>query len=220
MEQEEALIQQHRRLVFSIVNQFKWAIRRGQAEYENLVSEGTIGLIKAIRGYDPEQYGTTFASYATPYVRGSIQNYLTRKAPFMKVHRPTYALGGMILRKQLSDASPFEISHALDCTPQEAQDALRYIRESVVVSLENPIDDDGNTVLERVGQMTDFSQADMAEFLESLKPRQRDIVQLRMEGFSQQEIADTLHLSQMTVCRTLQKVGTKLQAFWGFQIAR
>jgi RNA polymerase sigma factor (sigma-70 family) len=217
---EEEVIKQHERMIFSVVNQFKWAVLRGDVAYEDLVSEATIGLIKAIRRYDPEQYNTRFSTFAIPYMRGAIQIFLTRRVPILKVRRPVYELTGRILKRKLKDASPFEISHALHCTPQEAQNALRYLRESEVSSLQKPIDEDGNTVMDCFGRTADFTEIEVTEFIATLNPKQRQVVELRLEGRTQMEIADVIRVSQMQVCRILQQIGGKLQLFWGLQMAR
>lgn len=219
VQQEEALIQQHRGLIFSVVNRFVWAVRKGETDYEDLVSEATIGMIKAVRRYDPG-LGTQFTTFAVTYMKGEIRNYLTRRMPLIKIHRPTYELAGHILRRKLKDDSPFEISQVLNCTPQEAQNALRYIRESRISSLEKPIDEDGNTVMDCFGQLDDQSDIDVDEFLNGLNQRQRRIVQLRMQGKTQHEIGELFGISQIQISRILRQIGEKLQAFWGFPIAR
>jgi RNA polymerase sigma factor (sigma-70 family) len=219
VQQEEALIQQHRRLLLSVVNRFKWAVHKGETAYEDLVSEATIGMIKAIRGYNPAQ-GAQFTTFAVAYMQGEIRNYLSRRVPIIKIHRPTYELAGHILRRELTDESPFEISQALNCSPQAAHGALKYIRESKVSSVEKPIDENGNTIMDCLGRNDDVSELDVAEFMNSLNPRFRQVVELRLAGKSQSDIGERFGISQTQVCRILSDIGAKLQAFWGFQIAR
>ncbi len=220
MDQEMALIQQYQRLVFSIANQYKWAVLRGQVDYEDLVSEGTIGLIKAIRRYDPAQFNTQFQSFASPYVRGYIQNYLARKAPLIKIHRPKYELGGRILQKKLLGAPLDEIAGELNCSAEDASKALQYIQASNLYTLDSPLSEEGDSISQYVGEDTDFSGAAVAEFLATLSPLYRIVVCLRMDGLSQMEIAKQLNVSQMTVNRILKKIGIKLQAAWNLKIAK
>jgi RNA polymerase sigma factor for flagellar operon FliA len=51
--------------------------RRGTRgiEVDELVSAGTVGLVQALEGYDPER-GQAFSSYAMPRIRGAIQDEL------------------------------------------------------------------------------------------------------------------------------------------------
>ena len=44
-------------------------------ELEDLIQIGSIGLIKAIRGFDTE-YGTQFSTYAVPLIIGEIKKHL------------------------------------------------------------------------------------------------------------------------------------------------
>ena len=53
----------------------------------DLKQEGSIGLLKAIEGFNPA-LGMKFSSYAVPKIRGEILHYLRDRAPLMRVPRP------------------------------------------------------------------------------------------------------------------------------------
>jgi len=55
----ETLLQQHRRLVHAVIKR-QWA---GSVVYADLEQAGSLGLWRAIMGYDPAQ-GWTFSTYA------------------------------------------------------------------------------------------------------------------------------------------------------------
>jgi RNA polymerase primary sigma factor len=52
--------------------------------HDDLVQEGSIGLLEAIRGYDPGR-GTTFESYARFHIRRSTRNALTEQARLIRL---------------------------------------------------------------------------------------------------------------------------------------
>jgi RNA polymerase sigma-32 factor len=66
----DRLLSCHFRLVASVARGYK---RHGLA-FEDLVSEGMLGLVEAARRFDPER-GVRFASYATWWIRANIRKY-------------------------------------------------------------------------------------------------------------------------------------------------
>ena len=68
---EDELVRANLALVRSIAVRF---LGRGQ-DLEDLVQIGCMGLLKAVRGYDPS-YGTAFSTYAVPLISGEIKRFL------------------------------------------------------------------------------------------------------------------------------------------------
>ncbi|MGC9490014.1 MAG: sigma-70 family RNA polymerase sigma factor [Thermovirgaceae bacterium] len=78
-EARDRLILLHRPLVFWIAGKF----RVSPQQYQDLVQEGMIALIKAVDRFDPDRQ-TRFATYGYYRIRGQMANYLQRveaKAP-------------------------------------------------------------------------------------------------------------------------------------------
>jgi RNA polymerase sigma factor (sigma-70 family) len=71
-----AVINQYTPLVHKLVN--KYAFMAPKHSREDLVQEGFIGLVKAIRKYDPER-PTCFMTVAFPSVRGAVQSLARRE---------------------------------------------------------------------------------------------------------------------------------------------
>lgn len=66
----DQLVKQNMKLVRRIAHKLR-------EDDEDIVSEGTIGLIKAIDRYDSTR-GLKFSTYAYPYIRGAILDYFNR----------------------------------------------------------------------------------------------------------------------------------------------
>jgi len=67
---EERLVTAHIRFVFAIADQFT----RYGVSFDELVSEGVLGLMEAVRRFDPEN-GARLASYAAWWIRALLRRY-------------------------------------------------------------------------------------------------------------------------------------------------
>jgi RNA polymerase sigma factor (sigma-70 family) len=67
---------------------------------DDLVSEGTTGLIKAVSKFDPDN-GARFATYATWWVRHAVLRALCNQARLIRL--PTHAIGRMARIRQVFD---------------------------------------------------------------------------------------------------------------------
>ena len=70
---KEELITQNMGYVVTLARQYKSDI----LSIDDLVSEGSIGLMKAAEKYDPER-GKPFVTFAAPYIRSSIETAISR----------------------------------------------------------------------------------------------------------------------------------------------
>ena len=86
----EEIVKRNAGLVSSIACRF---IGRG-TEYEDLVALGNLGLLKAIRSFDPAR-GCALSTYAVPLIFGEIRRFLRDDGP-MKVSRTQKRLGAML----------------------------------------------------------------------------------------------------------------------------
>ena len=67
----EELVALNEALIYSIAGRFK---DRG-ADMSDLLESGTMGLVKAIRTFDPDR-GFAFSTYAVPLIFGEIRRFL------------------------------------------------------------------------------------------------------------------------------------------------
>jgi RNA polymerase sigma-B factor len=58
----------------SLVKRLCWRFHSSGEPQEDLIQAGTIGLIKAIKKFDPE-LGDSFISFVVPVIVGEIKNY-------------------------------------------------------------------------------------------------------------------------------------------------
>lgn len=71
----EAILRSNRNLVYMVAKRF---LKTG-LPIDDIMSTGNIGLIKAIRGFDPER-GNKFSTYAVPLIKSEVKYELCRRA--------------------------------------------------------------------------------------------------------------------------------------------
>ncbi len=83
-------------------------------------------------------------------------------------------------------------------------------RSVVAVSLEAASSDDQTSIDVPDSLSTEQFESSLREAIESLRPAEQEVVHLRVQGFSVEEIGDRLQRSCRTIERTLQSIRAKL----------
>ncbi len=194
VEAAHRLVLSHLRLVAKIASGY-----RGYGlPYSELVSEGNIGLLQAVRRFDPER-GFRLATYAMWWIRAAIQDYVLRSWSLVKIGT-TSAQKKLFfnlrkLRQQMraldsNQITADEIGKIASTLEVEAKDVeMMHARlSSRDLSLQTPVGDDGDAWQEWIADEEEdhekmildqeesrYRRAVLADALETLKPRERDI---------------------------------------------
>ncbi|MFJ9610638.1 SigB/SigF/SigG family RNA polymerase sigma factor [Kitasatospora sp. NPDC101176] len=193
--------------------------RHRPEDMDDILQVGTIGLIKAVDGYDPQR-GVEFVTYAIPTIAGEIKRFFRDTSWPVRVPRSmqelylTVARGSDRLEQELGRLPrPEEIAEDLHLTVEEATEGLvagRVYRPNSLDALrDQDTDESGSALLDRLGacdpgiELADFRTA-VRPLLEHLPEREQTVLKLRFwDGWTQSQIAERIGVSQMHVSRLL-----------------
>ncbi len=169
------LVLSHLRLVVSIARQY---LGYG-LPHADLIQEGNVGLMKAVKRFDPER-GVRLVSFAIHWVKAEIHEYILKNWRLVKV-ATTKAQRKLFfnLRSMKRDAHALtpdqvtEIAQSLNVRPEDvAEMEVRLSGQDM--ALEGRASDDGETDFAPIAYLSDDGQMEPTRVLES---RERDSLQ-------------------------------------------
>ncbi len=205
---ENEMVEQNMGLVYSIVKRFSG---RG-CETEDLIQIGAIGLIKAVKKFDPA-FNVKFSTYAVPMIAGEIKRFM-RDDGAVKISRALKesAMKGWraeeTLRRRL-DREPTlsEISAECGISADELSEAFEAAAPpgSLYDSVYNNGEKEIRLVDTLAGEGIEDSVVNkvmLDSVLAFLKPREKQVLILRyFKGKTQTEIASIIGVSQVQISR-------------------
>ena len=208
----EAIIEENMGLVRSIALRFR---DRG-TDYEDLVQIGIIGMMKAVRSFDPGRE-VVFSTYAVPLIMGEIKRHLRDDGPVKvsRVYKKLSAELGRARNKILTDEgrepSISELAQICGISVEDAAVALETVNP--IASLSETFGEDEKLTLESQLASTDREIErlnDKIALSQAIRRLPRDwqkIITLRYyRNLTQQQVANILGLSQVKVSREEKKI--------------
>jgi len=101
------LVTNNQALVTFIVNKYYSSKKEHKKYREDLLQEGTIGLLSAIDGFNVE-LGFKFSTYATWWIRQAVNNYLINVEPLIHVPSHVRTQHNKIIRKLKEENRSFQ----------------------------------------------------------------------------------------------------------------
>lgn len=201
----------------------------GQVELDDLISSGTVGLMSAIKSFDPER-DVKFETYCLPRIRGAMldelrsMDWVPRLARFrhQKLAQAVQALEATTGFKP-TDA---EIATELRIPMKEVRHMQSDSTIIAQISLDHPANDAtdwdcrlGDTLPSRREDTPErqASWRDMREWIQrDLSPGERLVIVLYYyEGMTMREVGATLHLTESRISQMHSELLVRLRAKFG-----
>ena len=221
------LVRSNLRYVVSVANRYKGL----GLSLEDLINEGNIGLIHAIRRFDPDR-GVKLITYAVWWIRQSIMHSIAdqtgtvrlpiKQAGLMHKISSTYRT----LRQELGrEATTEELAERLQVKMGDIENVMRVYR--TYLSLDAPISEGGETSYLDMLEEKDAVSAeenlfqhsmedDIDELLRDLEPREKEIIRMRFgfdgDPMTLEEIGRKIGLSRERIRQIEKKVIRRFRA--------
>ncbi len=202
-------------LVHSIVKRF---LGRG-TEYDDLFQIGCIGLVNAIRRFNPD-LGFAFSTYATALIMGEIRRFL-RDDGIIKVSRHLKEISfkantyiKIFTDKNGREPTLSELSTLSGIPTEEIASAFDAVRPPHSIYKEN---DNGQTIADTYSSESDIAEEAacrtlLKQILKGLPLREQKIIVYRyFKDKTQNETAHLLGISQVQVSRIEKKLLEKIR---------
>ncbi len=210
---KETLILENNNLIKSIVRRY---LNKG-VEYDDLYQLASIGLLKAISGFD-ESFNVRFSTYAVPLIAGEIKRFM-RDDGSIKVSRAIKSAA-----KQINAfVEKYSAEHGAQPTVKQISEEFNMPESEVVftmgssrmpVSIYNQSDykdEKGQELLEKLPvedrQEEIIESLQLKTEIDKLPERDRKVIILRyFRDMTQSEVATMLGVSQVQVSRIENKI--------------
>ncbi|GAB1475955.1 SigB/SigF/SigG family RNA polymerase sigma factor [Bacillota bacterium] len=197
-------------------------------DYDDLYQIGSMALLFAVERFDPAK-GFEFTSFATPTIIGEIKRYFRDKGWAIKVPRKWKEISAKLpLAKdalvQKLGRVPLvsELAEYLEVTEEDVLEAMESGQAYGTFSLQQTFDDGGNegeapiferyTAREESGYVNFEDSEVIKTVLSKLNDQERKVFKMRFfADKTQQQIADEIGVSQMTVSRLEKKLRHKFR---------
>ncbi len=216
---ENIMVEENMGLVYSIVRRFT---NRGY-DVEDLTQIGAIGLIKAVKKFNPE-FNVQFSTYAVPMITGEIKRFL-RDDGAIKISRSLKenAIKGWrceeLLRRRLNrQPTVKEISEECGIEAESLVEAFEAATppESIYESIYDNGEKEIHLLDTIVGDEIEdgiINKVMIDDILKRMTEREKEIITLRYFcGKTQTEIAEVVGVSQVQVSRIEKKAIERIRS--------
>jgi len=187
----DRMVEGNLRLVVSICKRYQSMAAQAQIEMLDLIQAGSLGLIRAVQGFDPSR-GYKFSTYGYWWIRQSVSRHIKERGQAIRVPPEINNLARRAKEQRAVDSQPRSLERTaarLGLTLQRLEEVLRIHHISHMVSLDQVCgagQDGDQTLLDLIrgddGPVAEETYDWLHRHLRELKPEERRVLELRFNG--------------------------------------
>ncbi len=187
----DRMVQGNLRLVVSSCKRYQSMAAQSQIEMLDLIQAGSLGLIRAVQGFDPSR-GYKFSTYGYWWIRQSVSRQIKERGQAIRVPPEIHSLARRAQEQRSLDAQPRSLEGTavhLGLTQQRLEEVLRIHHLSHLVSLDQVCGashDGEQTLLDLIrgddGPVLEETYDWLHGHLRELRPLERRVLQLRFNA--------------------------------------
>ena len=196
--------------------------RRSTDPVEDILQVGILGLIKAVKMFDPEK-SNNFKTYATYFITGEIRHYLRDKVSVIKAPREIYELAYRVNKviQEIRDSggelpSEKELASELKTPVDKIREVIDVEKRRHILSLEQISSYLDTDYIPFTDKIPNENYSNAQEYQENkilinsavnkLPPDLKEIIEMNFfQDISQRKISEILGISQMQVSRKIKR---------------
>ncbi len=214
----DELVKAHLPLVRAIA---KKTIHFSRLPLEDLIQEGTVGLIIAAGKFDPDR-GTKFSSYATFWIKQAMFKAISEQSHCVKI--PVYVQETLSkfnkLKREQPTATNEQIARQMNLAPNKIEDFLGAYNKPVSlnndeVNMADLIADDSANFI-KVIELENLKN-DLTCVIETLKEREQEVIKMRFglddtETYTLEQIGSRYGVTKECIRQTEMRALNKMRA--------
>jgi len=187
----DRMVEGNLRLVVSICKRYQSMAAQARIEMLDLIQAGSLGLIRAVRGFDPSR-GYKFSTYGYWWIRQSISRHIKERGQAIRVPPEITSLARRAQAQCAQDPQPSSLERTaarLGLSLQRLEEVLRIHHISHMVSLDQVCaasQDGDQTLLDLIrgddGPIAEETYEWLHRHLRELKPEERRVLALRFNA--------------------------------------
>lgn len=199
----EKMTEEHAGLVKSVAMRLSHVYGE---DMDDLIQIGYIGLIKAVRRFEPER-GLKFSTYAVPVIAGEIRSQL-RDQGAVKVSRSLKADAAAVKKAE----NDFIMVHGTSPKLSDLSEMTGFTAERITEALAaadvlRNIEDYESADIWMDNEEKNITEIDLKNSINNLPERERRVIILRYyKDLTQNQVAKVMGISQAQVCRIEKNV--------------
>ena len=207
-EEESNIIKEHYSIIEIVASTIYTRKKLPPAvEFDDLVSAGFDGLLKAIRRFDGKK-DVKFSTYANIRIRGEMMDFIRKE--WRTKNPSSYKSAQDQIKERVSQVMDVALSKDSKADPKNLLDSLST---AYVISLDQTFEDsvDSNENIEQSAEHKD-EYMDLNQIIQSLSPDNINFINLfYRRGLSQKQISIEMNTSEASVSRIHQNVLDQLR---------